>query len=247
MDIELTQEELNTLGFNYKCCFATKGEELANDIKRGKDCKCKQRKLVFLKELIDAVNCFSFDKTVEHKPEKPAKFFFRLDTVLVGSDFNAVIPANALPSISIGGISLFDGNHDASPSINTGSSTLLTWFFNTIIDNILNDYTTLYPLLTFNSIMVEGPLGDSLAWNSTTPVNVNGTDFTVNGSVQTLFSIVVTSGLNSITLNFKLGTGMIEAIAAITKEYTTEELNCLTEDELQNIIEYINKECDCCI
>jgi len=95
--------------------------------------------------------------------------------------------------------------------------------------------------------MVEGPIGDTLDWDSSTPVNVNGTNYTVNGSIQTVFPIVFTSGLNTVTVNIKLGTGMIEAIAAITKEYTTEELNCLTEDKLQNIIEYINKECDCCI
>lgn len=68
--MEFTQEELNILGFNYKCCFSKKGEDLVKSIqKQGADCKCKTKKLVFLGMLNDIVNCYTIGTVITHKPE----------------------------------------------------------------------------------------------------------------------------------------------------------------------------------
>jgi hypothetical protein len=67
--MEFTQEQLNILGFNYKCCFSNKGEEMVKRIQKGLDCTCLNRELLFLEMLIDIVNCYTIGTIITHKPE----------------------------------------------------------------------------------------------------------------------------------------------------------------------------------
>jgi hypothetical protein len=73
--MEFTQEELNILGFNYKCCFSKKGEDLVKSIQtQGIDCKCKTKKLIFLEMLIDIVNCYTIGGIITHKPDESVEY-----------------------------------------------------------------------------------------------------------------------------------------------------------------------------
>jgi hypothetical protein len=245
--MELTQEQINNLALHYKCCFSNKGEDLIKSIRRqGKDCKCKSRKLLFLQELQKIVQCYTLGKEIEHRAEIPSFFLFRTDIEVTGSFFNIQINSNDLPEFKIDGVTFFNGNNIASPTLTTSGETII-WINKYITNNLINDYDSLYFASTNNSYIIYSPPGEALNWDNSTLVNVEGNDFTVNGSVQELFRLTFTSGLNTILIKFSLGTTMFQGSASIVKEYTTEQLNCLSKEQLTNIIEYLNKECDCCI
>lgn len=244
MSIELTQEELNTLGFNYKCCFARKGEELAKDIKRGKDCKCKNRKLVFLKALIDTVNCYKYGQGAIYK----FKFYAEGNTIAAG-DWT-----NIFPSITINNTEIFTGD---CVNFRNAYAALAEYEQTDYLYNIFsNSATTGVTTLQLNSgnseytdffVYLPGNTAEDIPGEDTDIFHIDD-----NGSVESniLSDFTVLEGFGSIVWQSSFGLGnnnWILFIEKVQRGYTTEEVNCLTETQLMDIIEYINKECDCCI
>lgn len=243
LNSKFTQDELNTLGFNYKCCYSKKGEDLVKSIqKQGADCKCKTKKLVFLGMLNDIVNCYTIGTTITHKPDVPSYFSFTTDVIVEGDWFNMQIPLNELPELKINNLTFFNGNNLASP-IFTNSSSIITWVNNEITSNLVNNFNS---STNINTFLIYSPQGLASTWNPLTIVKSNNISYTVNGTLQQIFSYTIINGENSIKVLIKLGPTMFEG-ESFKIDYTTEELNCLTEEQLTNIIEYINKQCDCCI
>lgn len=208
--MEFTQEQLNILGFNYKCCFSQKGEDLVKSIQmQGKDCICETKKLLFLEMLTNIVNCYTLGKEVQHRNEVqayPTTWLVTFNVVFFIEDIQVSIQEEGNPF-----------------SIFLGEGITIAELVNSININGTGFTAENVDPLNPNKYLLTSPPG-----------------YYSEGSLNQ----ILPPGIEITNLVYEPG---LDYIPPYIVEYTTEELNCLDLNQLNNIIEYINKQCDCCI
>jgi hypothetical protein len=251
--ISYTQEELTNLATRFSCCLAKKTAAYANKLRYAltEDCGCEFCNLKTLQWYIELIKCYKPDQTIVLRPENG---FYGLQINLPQGDWSniGVLSGSANPGI----ISTFRFSKNGV-SVNTN------WTIYQIIQYLITEGFVGLEDIPQVGINAGGWEDDDYAETTQNMyVSVNDMNLTIpdpiteypveiiTGKQWTGYSSTTPTTLYRAISNYSGETmyfyiGKVTFYDALSKDFTAEELNCISEQNLNDIIEWCKKFCTC--